>query len=201
MDQEGGGPKAPSAVWKNPYVIGFLIGAAVLTVLPFLQGRMLRAPPPLGPVGPWALATPSGERFESSSLAGAVWLASFVGESCDERCQKAQAEFEGILKHLEDLPDRFVLISFVQNAQAAAQLTETAPRRLILVGSPKSFGEAFAAWASLDGGAPQQALIDAGALALVDQTGALRGFWPPGEPGRGNLINAARLMARRGPSP
>ena len=39
------------------------------------------------------------------------------------------------------------------------------------------------------------------ALAVVDQNGALRGFWPDTALGRGNAINAARLLARYGATP
>ena len=33
--------------WKNPFVLAFVIGIAFLTVLPFLQRRFLKAPPPI----------------------------------------------------------------------------------------------------------------------------------------------------------
>ena len=38
-------------------------------------------------------------------------------------------------------------------------------------------------------------------FVLIDQNGDVRGFWTTDELGRGNLINAARLLWKRGPNP
>jgi hypothetical protein len=44
-------------------------------------------------------------------------------------------------------------------------------------------------------------IAHANKFALVDQNGDLRGYWSIDEQGRGNLINAARLLAKKGPRP
>ena len=47
-------------------------------------------------------------------------------------------------------------------------------------------------------------LIDishANKFALIDQNGDVRGFWSTDELARGNLINAARMLATRGANP
>ena len=38
-------------------------------------------------------------------------------------------------------------------------------------------------------------------IVLIDQNNAVRGFWPNDAAGRGNSINAARLLAKEGPTP
>jgi hypothetical protein len=38
-------------------------------------------------------------------------------------------------------------------------------------------------------------------FVLVDQNGDVRGYWTTDDLGRGNLINAARLLWKRGPNP
>ena len=38
-------------------------------------------------------------------------------------------------------------------------------------------------------------------IVLIDQNGAVRGYWLDDGPGRGNSINAARLLAKEGPTP
>ena len=52
-----------------------------------------------------------------------------------------------------------------------------------------------------DAGTTLEEFAQVPALGLVDQNGALRGFWTTTEIGRGNLINAARLLAKKGPRP
>ena len=63
------------------------------------------------------------------------------------------------------------------------------------------FREAFVAFSPADAGVVPLHFADLPAFALVDQEGALRGFWGDDDPGRGNCINAARLLARLGPRP
>ena len=54
------GPETKKPVWKNPYVLGFVIGIVFLTVLPFVQRKFLKAPPPIATLAPWVLPTVDG---------------------------------------------------------------------------------------------------------------------------------------------
>jgi hypothetical protein len=50
-------------------------------------------------------------------------------------------------------------------------------------------------------GADKTDLARSHAIVIIDQNNAVRGFWQPDIAGRGNAVNAARLLAKRGPSP
>ncbi len=205
--------KAP---FKYPWLVGFLIGAAVLTVLPMIATKTLRAPPPLGPLGAWSLVDQWGKPISNDTLKGQVWIASFFFSRCPSVCPQQQKDMASLWPHLEDLKDRVHLVSFsvdpdfdhpeVLNAYARkldADQTHwsfvTGPKdalktllidkmrvdmgdRRELAGSPELFD-----------------ISHANRFALIDQNGDLRGFWETHAEGRGNLINAARLLVKRGP--
>jgi hypothetical protein len=63
------------------------------------------------------------------------------------------------------------------------------------------FRPAFIEFAPVDAGTTIEDFTRVPSLGLIDQNGALRGFWPESELGRGNVINAARLLAHYGPTP
>lgn len=183
----------------NVFVVAFILGAAVLTVLPLLQRRFLRAPAPIRPLAPWALSTADGTAVGTRELAGRVWLASFVTEPCDEACGARQAAFGRGLDHLQDLDGGVVLVSL--GGTAASQ------RNWYVVNGPSAqaviddFRGGWAEWAKTDAGSTPREFARLPGFAVVDQNGALRGFWKDDAEGRGNAINAARLLFRHGPTP
>jgi hypothetical protein len=194
-------PKVP--IWKNPYLIGFLIGAVFLTILPLMQRQFLKAPPPIRQLTAWELPSLGGGPTSSTALAGKVVLVTTELGPCDQACVERQKTFGLATKHVDDLHDTVVLLSLV-GSDAAAGLTE-----LIQAATP--------AWRF--GGAPDPLLsqlqpaldqflapntVDFARghhIALLDQNGAVRGFWMDDGAGRGNSINAARLLAKEGPNP
>lgn len=202
-------PKAP--LWRNPFVLAFAVGVVVLTAMPFLQQRTLRAPPPGPTLGQWSLTlTADGGTVGSKELAGKVWLASFTS---DLALRASQGD---ILRHTEDLGDQVVLVTFVAPGEKGP---EGNARWFVVSGDAAAF-EALAmkhfqpafkgalstrfAGGFADGFTPGTTLDDwrrVPALAVVDQNGALRVFWKDEPLGRGNAINAARLLAKQGPTP
>src|SRR5690606_14449383 len=88
------------------FVLGLLLGAAALFVLPFLQRLSLRAPPPISSLGTWELVDQTGTAFGSADLAGQVWVASFFFARCPSVCPKQQEDFKQILRHVDDLHDK-----------------------------------------------------------------------------------------------
>lgn len=202
-------PKVP--LWKNPFVLAFAVGVVVLTAMPFLQNRTLRAPPPGPNVGAWSMRlTSDGGVVGSQQLAGKVWLASFTSDL------GLRTEQGDILRHTQDLGDKVVLVTFVAPGEKGPEGND---RWLVVSGTQEEY-EALALKQFLpafkgalttrfaggfpDGFMPGSTLDDwrrVPVLGVVDQNGALRVFWKDEAVGRGNAINAARLLAKQGPTP
>lgn len=191
-------PEAPKSSNK-PFFIAFLIGALVLTGLPFLQERFLKAPAPIITLTPWST---SAADVSSTALNGKVVLLQVEVSPCDAECGKRVTEFGNIVSHVNDLGDKVVLVTLA-DAQTLAALEQR-----------KS---ASAAWrfAELDSvlltqlqvglvkflGADSTDFARSHSIVLIDQNAAVRGYWQDGTAGRGNAINAARLLAKKGPIP
>ncbi len=203
-------PKRPP--WKNPFVLAFVVGAVFLTVLPLLQRKFLKAPPPLKTLEPWALELPDGGAFSSAQLKGEVWIASFTLDGCEGGgCGPRQQAFGSLLKHLDTQGSTEIrVVSFVVSRPDAGALSDSPhPKWIRLVGEPDPMGavvmggfrDGFVHFTTADAGTSLRDFAQLPVLALVDQEGALRGFWKDDEVGRGNVINAALLLARYGPRP
>jgi hypothetical protein len=186
--------------WRlNPFVIAFLLGAVLLTLLPLFQRRILRAPEPVFALPAWSLATADGG-LSSEQLRGRVYLASFVPPDCDEACRAKQTEFGRAARAVADLDGGVVLVSFVAGAPPdCGPLWSCA-------GGPgvekviEGFRQGWEAWAHTDAGSSWAEFAALPGEAVVDQEGQLRGFWKDDLQGRGNAVNAARLLAEHGPS-
>lgn len=196
--------------WRDPFVIAFVIGALVLTVFPFIQRLALRAPPPLEPLGAWALTELDGAPLGDGALRGKVWLASFVPSTCDADCQGSLPRFAGAARHLDDLRDKVVLVTLARPESVPALRAVPAvegARWLRLTGEPAQLD---ALWARFAAGWDKQTrsvsdrtieFLARPTFAVVDQDGAVRGYWPADDEGRGHAINAARMFARHGTEP
>lgn len=198
-------PKTP--VWKNPFVIGFLIGAFFLTVLPLMQRQFLKAPPPLLQLTAWELPSLGGGPVSSSALAGKVVLATTEIGPCDPACAERQQRFGTAVRHVDDLKEKVVLLSLV-GEQAKAGLTPIiqsgTPAWRFAGGSPAELAPLLhQLQVGLDGflQPPSADFARAHVIVLIDQNDAVRGYWMDDGAGRGNSINAARLLAKLGPKP
>lgn len=202
-------PQARPAFWKNPFLIAFALGVVFLTALPFLQRGFLKAPPPILRLGSWTLNAANGDGVSSARLEGRVWLATFLPPDCPQPCRERQEAFGAMLDHVADLDGGVALVTFAPVSVDVSQWAKRAPGRWYVVQSSPDTLEAalapfrtgFSVFSGRDGGLGSQQLSELGAVALVDQAGFLRGFWKEDVAGRGNAINAARLLARYGPAP
>lgn len=200
-------PAAPRPKWKDPFVLGFIIGAIILTALPFLQRRFLNAPPPIRALPAWTLSsTDDGGTVTSAQLAGKVLLIELVAAPCDGACVERQRLFSTALTHTDDKAARVHLVSVLQpGAEGALAELPASPRWLRLTGDATVLVDAlmdgWRSWAKTDAGQTGAELFGLPAVILVDQEGSLRGFWRDDSTGRGNAINAARLLAERGAHP
>lgn len=210
--------KAP--FYKNPWVIGFVVGAACLTILPILQTFAMKAPAPVASLGEWHLVDQDGQPLTNESLKGQVWIASFFFSRCPSICPAQQADFQKILSHVEDLnsPDKkpIRLVSFSVDpefdtppvlAKYAQKFSVPKDRWTFATGDEAALKDLLVKRMFIDVGEKvplpgNPEVFDIGHVAkfvLVDQNGDVRGYWDTDELGRGNLINAARLIWKRGP--
>jgi hypothetical protein len=199
-------PRRPR--WKDPFVLAFVVGVVVLTVLPFLQKQFLNAPPPVMVLDAWALsALPDGGELSSGSLRGKVLLVMLAPSPCDQACVDRQVAFGLGLTHTDDLGDAVHLLTVAAAGAEAALAPLAVPgSRWHLGGGDarpllRTLREGWSRWAGTDAGQTFEEFSRLPAVALVDQEGAVRGFWHDDPGGRGNAINGARLLARRGPRP
>lgn len=191
---------------RDPFFIAFVLGAVVLTVLPFVQRLTLRAPAPLAALGAWQL-----DGVGSAELDGKVWMASFVPSPCDQECTDALSSFGRAAPHVSDLGERVRLVSFVRasSLEGASRVRESAPSAQWVLASGGDerlspvwdrFGLAWDTQLRAMSGRSIQFMARP-TIAVVDQNGAIRGFWPADDEGRGHAINAARMFVRHGATP
>ena len=178
-------------VWKNPWAIAFLVGMAALTVLRFSQQAFLHAPPPGPSLGAWELRTLEGAAFSAASLKGRVWIVSLASEP------DAQERFGSILRHIEDLGDRIMLVSLVTPGSGVPVRAAGAEQRWVVLTGPPAQLEAlvmghlrpaFADFpptltAHVDAGTTLSDFAKLSAFGVIDQSGKVRGFWT----GRGRM--------------
>lgn len=214
-----GDPQAPQAaeakvpLWKNPFVIAFAVGVVVITLVRPLSELFRSAPPPIRQLSPWALTSLGGGPASASALQGTVVLLSAELGPCDERCVERQTEFGAGARHVDDLGGKVIFLTLVgDEARAAleAQIAVASPLRRFAGTSAELqplVAELQAALAQRQlerdqrEGAPRVQFALARPVVLIDQAGNVRDFWPMDGAGRGNSINAARLLATRGPQP
>jgi hypothetical protein len=202
--------------WRNPYIVAFVLGAIALTILPFVQRKTLRAPPPLATLATWSL--PALARGDAPSdattlptvgnaqLDGHVWLATISRAGCAD-CPAALAQLASMARHLDDLRQAVRLVAFVEPGapQPVGDAQATATPSTFVVDARGADYQTLRrtleqGWTTqLERIGDRLVAFDARpSLVLIDQRGAVRGFWPPTDEGRGHAINAARMLSRYG---
>jgi hypothetical protein len=193
----------------NPFSVAFVLGALVLTLLPVLQKQFLKAPAPIAPLGVWRLTSIDTERpLGSQELGTRVVLFFFAPGPCDSLCFERQRVFGRGLEHTDDLNDAIHLVTITRLLGAETLKGVAHSRWHIVSGTDdevsnvlESFHRAWATFAGTDAGTSLDEWLRLPAVVLVDQNGWVRGFWRDDAAGRGNAINAARLLAKYGSEP
>lgn len=199
-------PPAPKQPWyKNPFVIAFLLGAVLLTVQPLFGKKFLKAPPPMRAIPAWSLTGLADAGVVSSAtLAGHPVLVEFAPAPCDAACVERQMYFGKGLGHTDDLHDAIQLLtvvlpgaeeplnSFVISGSRWHLATGSNAQLAVLL---DALNDGWSQWAHTDAGSTMLDFANLPAVMLLDQQGSLRGFWHDDPTGRGNAINAARLLA------
>lgn len=213
---DGAGPGSPP-IWKNPFVIAFVIGALSLLAIRPLQYAARSAPPPLLEPGAWALMDQEGNAFGSQNLAGKVWIADFFFTRCPSVCPELTRKLDEVRKRFPDEPN-IAFVSFtvdpeydspevLRNHRSKLRIED--PRWRFVTGAQGKVHEWLSQRLQLHVGMPerenpQDMLFDishSSRFALFDQNGALRALASTDEAGLARLVGAAGLLLEEGPNP
>lgn len=165
----------------------------------------------LGAAPSFTLTDQAGAPFESSSLAGRVWIASFVYTSCDRVCPMLTGQLRNLQRRLSARAERVAFVSFTtdpetdtpQKLAEYAQLHGAdAANWWFLAGDSAAQQGAIArhyyAWA---GQTPPEGLegsLHATHLLLVDERGHMRGFYAYDATGLDELEEAVNELLSPG---
>lgn len=156
--------------------------ATFLCIL-LLAGCAPKPLPILGEVARFHLTSQSGEEFDSTSLAGRVWVADFIFTNCEGPCPRMSAYMRALQKATSDLPD-LKMVSFTVDPardtptvlrQYGATYSADPRRWYFLTGDPKILDQ-------LDHDSFKLGNVGAGMdhstrFVLVDSLGRIRGYY------------------------
>jgi len=197
-------------VWRNPYVLAFVIGCVTMTLLRPLLRYEPKPPPVLSTLPEFSLVDSGGRPFGSAELRGQVWIASFFFTRCPSVCPLLMQRMAELQKHYADAGiDGIHLVSITVDPAR-----DTPP---VLRESEPRYGVDPARWTLLTG-APEavRSLLrdgfhvpgfDVGALAegdiphttkvvLVDPRGNIRGYYDTDESGLDEVFNRAQHVLK-----
>ena len=159
-----------------------------MRTVPFLLAILLTACAPkelpsLGEIPRFHLTWQSGEPFDSSVLAGHVWVADFIFTNCEGPCPRMSAYMRALQKATADLPD-LKLVSFTVDPERdtpqvlreyGTRYGANSQRWYFLTGDPKILDQ-------LDHDSFKLGNVGAGLdhstrFVLVDSTGQIRGYY------------------------
>ena len=102
---------------RNPYVLGFLIGAALITASVPLFRRIPPAPAPIGEMPEWSLTDNEGHAVGSVTLAGRTYVIVLSGYRCTGPCARASRDLAALERRFSavgvDLPVVMVHVDVV----------------------------------------------------------------------------------------
>jgi protein SCO1/2 len=217
LSDGGESPEKSIPLWKNPFVIAFVVGALSLIAIRPLQYAARSAPPPLLEPGAWSLVDHDGKPYGTHDLSGKVWIADFFFTRCPSICPELTRKLDEVRKQFPDDPN-IAFVSFsvdpdydtpevLRNHRSKLGIQD--PHWRFVTGSKENVHEWLSERLRLHVGLPeredpQDDLFDishTSRFALFDQNGALRALSSTDEPGLARLVGAASLLLEEGPNP
>jgi len=180
----------------------FVVIAALCAILSSCAGSS-NALPVYFDVPRFQLTAQSGEPFNSSVLAGKIWVADFIYTTCPGPCPRMTSQMREVQDAVEQIPD-VRLVSFTVDperdtprvlAEYARAHRASADRWYFLTGTP-------AALQTLDRdvfklGDLNPSLEHSTRFVLVDRRSRIRGYFETSEPGAvAKVIESVRTLAR-----
>ena len=205
MEQETSGWRS----WiRNPLVWTVVIGCVMMTLLRPLMRHVPDPPPILGQLPTYSLLTPDGQPFGSEELEGQVYVASFFFTRCTSICPfliQAMSELDARFRREGVNGIHLVSISVdpehdtTEVLQEYAELWEIDPQRwTLLTGDLESterlvvggFMTAMDRQTQVEG-RPLD-IAHSGKFVLVDQRGAIRGYYDYDEMGLDEIFHRSQ---------
>ncbi len=178
-------------IWRNPFVIAFVVGCVTVTLMRPLLRYEPKPPPILSTLPEFSLVDTSGRPFGSADLRGQVWIASFFFTRCPSVCPL-------LMQHMAELEKRYAddgiqgirLVSITVDPayDTPAVLRDAEPRYgvdparwTLLTGAPDAVRTllrdgfrvpGFESAASANGDIPHTTKV-----VLVDPSGNVRGYY------------------------
>ncbi len=164
---------------------------SIIALLPLLLASCARFQPlpVLGSVPDFQLTSQSGEPFDSSSLAGHVWVADFIYTTCTGPCPMMSYQMGKLQAATRDLPD-LRLVSFTVDPQHDTPA--------VLAAYSRNFKADLRRWSFLTGDQARLSavglkgfhlnvvdgsLVHSTRFALVDREARIRGYYSTGDNG------------------
>ncbi len=200
-------------IHRNPYVWGFLIGIATLTLIRPLLRHVPEPPPVLSQLPDFVLVDMDGRPFGSAELREQVYVANFFFTSCRSICpaiMKGMSRLQGAFAQRGIEGIRLVSISVDPEHDTPEVLREyasglglDAARWTLLTGDPEGV-RALAVDGFKTPMEPPPAGIAApidiahtGKLVLVDGRGRIRGYYDSDETSLDEVYNRAQHVLRQ----
>lgn len=205
MEAEGRVP-----LWRNPYVVAFVIGCVTVTLLrPLLRHEPL-PPPVLSQLPEFSLVDTAGKPFGSTELRGQVWIASFFFTRCPSVCPLLMSRMADLQRHLADKHldgIRLVSISVDPTRDTPDVLRAAEPRYgvdprhwTLLTGARDTISElcrtgfhvpGLEVPAAEDGDIPHTTKV-----VLVDTQNRIRGYYDTDDEGLDEVFNRAQHVLK-----
>ena len=195
-------------LWRNPYVLIFIGGAIVLTLMRPMLRRDPKPPPVDGVLPLFSLTSERGEKMGSTELAGQVYVANFLFTSCTTVCPLTVTSLQKLQKRYEErnVPVRIVSFSVDPNTDTPEVLRAYAEKS----------GADAKRWTFLTGAEPEMRKVMDGfllslepkktmgnglmdiahsqKLVIVDGRGALRGFYASDDEGLDEVFHRSQQV-------
>ena len=199
--------------YRNPWVLGFVVGIVTITAMRPLLRRIPEPPPVLSQLPDYELVDTDGKPFGSRELRGTVYVASFFFSSCRSICptiMRGVARLQDGFKKREIDGIRLVSISVdpagdtpeVLRAYASSLHVDPA-RWTLLTGPPDKIRsivvDGFKTPMDRKEATPAEPMDIAhtGKLVLVDWEGRVRGYYDADETGLDEVFNRAQHVVRQ----
>jgi cytochrome oxidase Cu insertion factor (SCO1/SenC/PrrC family) len=128
-------------VLRDPFVIAFVVGAAVLTLsVPFFR-RVPPAPAPIGAMPAWSFEDQDGRAVTSAGLGGRTYLLAMVSPTCGQACVRVGHDLAALESKLHEMKADVPLV-------VVSPVESTAVERAAFVASSGGDG---ATWRMLGG--------------------------------------------------
>jgi protein SCO1 len=197
-------------LWRNPYVVAFVVGCITVTFMRPLLRYEPKPPPVLSQLPEFSLVDSAGKPFGSAELHGQVWIASFFFTRCPSVCPLLMSRMADLQKHYaEDGIDGIHLVSItVDPARDTPDVLRAAEPRYgvdparwtLLTGPPDRVRElavsgfhvpGFDGAAMADGDIPHTTKV-----VLVDTQNRIRGYYDTDAEGLDEVYNRAQHVLK-----